>query len=152
MCGTCVKDSFGAQNLAFCGITRMLCDMTGRSGDPPSGHEGWTVDDSEFAARLALVRWKMRWNTKEAARQCDLPAASWASWEGGSMPRRYTDICHQIANATGADYLWLVTGSRATIPPHRPADQSRPRDNRPTTMSGSRGPRKSVVRPSPRAA
>jgi transcriptional regulator with XRE-family HTH domain len=72
------------------------------------------MDDSEFGARLALVRQRMRWNIKEAAKECGLPAASWASWENGAMPRKYTEVCEKVAERTGADYLWLMAGSRSS--------------------------------------
>lgn len=95
-------------------MSRMLCHMTAVQGEPLSTTEGtgWSVDDSEFGARLALVRQRMQWNIKEAARECGLPAASWASWEAGSSPRRYTEICQKIAARTGADFIWLIVGPR----------------------------------------
>lgn len=120
--------------------------MTAVQGEPLAANEGagWTVDDSEFGARLALVRQRMQWNIKEAARECDVPAASWGSWEAGSMPRRYAEVCDKISRRTGADYVWLMAGSssrgaRSTAIAHyfgpaiRTTDQpSRPRDNRPS--------------------
>lgn len=124
---------------------RMLCLMTAVQGEPLSANEGtgWTVNDAEFGARLALVRQRMQWNIKEAARECGVPAASWASWEAGGMPRRYTEVCDKISRRTGADYVWLVAGPQVTgprpqatarylDPPVRTTDRrSRPRDNRP---------------------
>ncbi|MDG4792192.1 hypothetical protein O7626_41045 [Micromonospora sp. WMMD1102] len=72
---------------------------------------GWTVDTSTFAARLALVRLRMGWNVKEAARECGLPAATWRLWEmEGTLPRRHIEVAKQIANRTGCDYLWLLVG------------------------------------------
>lgn len=73
---------------------------------------GWTVDDSTFGARLALIRVRMDWNLKEAARACGLPAASWRTWErDGAMPRRVVEVCKLISDSTGCNYLWLLTGS-----------------------------------------
>lgn len=130
----------------------MLCHMTAVQGEPLTVKEGrgWTVDDTDFGARLALVRQRMGWNIKEAARECGVPAASWASWEVGAMPRRYTDICTKIATRTGADYIWLVAGpSRlagrpsgevtqtivsANLP--HPAAVPRPNVPRPTVRTG----------------
>lgn len=127
---------------------RKLWHMTAVHGEPRPANleQGWTVDDSTFGARLALVRQRMQWNIKEAARECGIPAASWGSWEVGAMPRRYTETCRLIANATGASYMWLLDGrsgsSRETdlATTHRyltmaePAalHTSRPRDNRPS--------------------
>lgn len=79
---------------------------------PANVASGWTVDDSEFGARLALVRQQMKWNIKEAARECGIPAASWGTWENGAMPRRYTEMCRLIARRTGCDYAWLLDGPR----------------------------------------
>ena len=44
--------------------------------------QGWVADDSEFGARLALIRQRMAWgNVKEAALACGLPVESWRNWE-----------------------------------------------------------------------
>lgn len=101
-----------------------------------NGEPGWTVDDSEFAARLVLVRHRLRWNIKEAAQECDLSATQWAAWENGSMPRRYVETCQAIVRRTGVDYLWLLTGEhkaslppelRPVVDPHHPVNPQRPR-------------------------
>ncbi len=76
---------------------------------------GWTVDDSSFGARLALVRQKMDWNIKEAARECGVPGASWRTWErDGVSPRNKDEIAWTIAERTGCDYGWLLAGPRLT--------------------------------------
>lgn len=119
--------------------------MTAVQGEPLPAKEGqgWTVDDSTFGARLALVRQRMQWNIKQAATECGVPPASWASWEAGSLPRRYREICGLIADRTGADYLWILDGPQAGHrrraiahyfqPSVRTIDQrSRPHGNRPT--------------------
>lgn len=126
-------------------MSRKLCLMTAVHGEPTPanvGGGGWTVNDGEFGARLALVRQRMKWNIKEAATECGLPAASWASWEAGSMPRRYAEVCEKIAQRTGADFLWLMAGPGRVPRPQaireysQVADRldqlSRPRDNRPS--------------------
>ena len=72
---------------------------------------GWTVDDSTFGVRLALVRVRMDWNLKEAAKECGLPAASWRTWErDGVAPRRIVETSQLISNRTGCDFMWLLTG------------------------------------------
>lgn len=72
---------------------------------------GWTMDDSTFGARLALVRLKMDWNVKQAARECGQAAATWRSWEmDGVEPRRLREVCRAIATRTGCSYLWLLDG------------------------------------------
>ncbi len=132
--------------IAICAICRKLCLMTAVHGEPrPAnlGSSGWTVDDSEFGARLALVRQRMGWNIKEAARECGIPAASWGTWENGAMPRRYTEMCRLIADRTGCDYGWLVLGPQvakdvrnthgyATVTDRPAGHIDRPRDNRPS--------------------
>ena len=73
--------------------------------------QGWTVDDSTFGARLALVRQRMDWNIKEAARECGLAPASWKNWERNlSEPRRLLETCLLISGRTGCDRTWLVFG------------------------------------------
>lgn len=121
--------------------------MTAVHGEPRPRNleQGWTVDDSTFGARLALVRQRMQWNIKEAARECGIPAASWGTWENGAMPRRYTEMCRLIADRTGCDYGWLVLGPQAAgagltaryLPVAvRPIETPQPRDNRPNGRPG----------------
>jgi hypothetical protein len=126
---TCVKDMFpfecqiSALSLEICALPRKLCAMTAVQGEPPPanvGH-GWTVDDATFGARLALVRQRMQWNIKEAARECGIPAASWGTWEGGAMPRRYTEMCRLISERTGCDHAWLLDGPRVKVRASSPA-------------------------------
>lgn len=79
--------------------------------DTPRTGTGWTVDDSTFGARLALIRQHEKWNIKEAAMICGLPPASWANWERGDMfPRRMVETCKLIATRSGCDFYWLLTG------------------------------------------
>jgi transcriptional regulator with XRE-family HTH domain len=72
--------------------------------------EAWIPSGQDFGSRLALVRHKMGWNVKEAARECGLPAATWHDWEAGSSPRNLVTISMAIATRTNADFLWLVHG------------------------------------------
>jgi transcriptional regulator with XRE-family HTH domain len=105
-----------------------------------TSQRGWTVDDSTFGARLALVRQRMDWNIKEAAEACGVPVASWRSWErAGAEPRRYMEKARMIATRTGCDLVWLVglddTKGETTVRTLPPAD--RPRDNRPASRPGT---------------
>lgn len=123
--------------------------------------QGWVADDSTFGARLALIRQRMHWgNVKEAAVACGLPVESWRSWErDGRVPQRLVEIASIIADRTGCDYGWLLTGprlrgeavgARSTHGFHSVAlveaiHMPRPPDNRPpgrpgpaTTIGGSR--------------
>mgnify|MGYP000856799055 CR=1 FL=1 len=76
-----------------------------------STNQQWIPGVDTFAARLALVRHRMGWNIKEAARECGVGAATWRDWEtAGAMPRNLVTIAMTIATRTGCDYLWLVHG------------------------------------------
>jgi transcriptional regulator with XRE-family HTH domain len=80
---------------------------------------GWVPVDS-FGSRLALVRQHMGWNLKEAAEMCGIAPESWRRWErDGRSPTRYLEVVRTIAEATGADYDWLLDGRR--FPPPRSA-------------------------------
>lgn len=87
--------------------------------DGPSDARGWTADDSTFGARLALIRQHKKWgNVKEAATACGIPPETWRTWERDNVPpRNYTDVCQRIAEATGADYYWLLGGTKPAPPP-----------------------------------
>lgn len=78
----------------------------------------WVPTVDTFGSRLALVRHRLGWNVKEAARECGVPAASWRSWEmDGGEPRNRVTIGKAIATRTGCDYLWLVHGpDRGELP------------------------------------
>ena len=101
---------------------------------------GWTVDDSTFGARLALVRQKMDWNIKEAARECGLPGASWRTWErDGVQPRDKDEIAWRIAERTGCDYGWLLGGPRlTTYAANRPATGPQANSRYPRGAEGTR--------------
>lgn len=71
----------------------------------------WKPSDSEFGTRLAMVRQQMGWNAKEAALACDLPPQSWRNWEAGRSPQDYATVTRQIAERTGVDLHWLMTGA-----------------------------------------
>jgi hypothetical protein len=95
--------------------TRYDVPMTAVHGEDrtATGAGGWVVSDDTFAARLALVRLRMDWNVKEAAREVGVPAASWRAWErDGAMPRRQVEIAGLIAERTGCDFMWLLAGRR----------------------------------------
>lgn len=85
--------------------------------------------DDSFGARLALVRWKMSWNMKEAALACGLPQQSWRQWEViGSRPRNYAEVAAAISQATGVDDYWLMTGHSMTRPNGPDGGKSQPKD------------------------
>lgn len=135
----------------------MSTDVVGTARDEtPKTPAAWIPDDSDLGARLALVRWRMSWNVKEAAAACGVPAASWRLWElGGAQPRNLMTVAGKIAARTGVDLGWLVGGSvlrsRAVIgqgptvrydPPTERPGTRHPVDNRP-------GTRKPTGRPDP---
>src|SRR5687768_8225624 len=76
----------------------------------PAEDTPWVPDDSTFGARLALVRWRLGWNVKEAADICGINDQSWRNWEGGGHPRDYIATCEKIATTTNCSMMWLVGG------------------------------------------
>lgn len=71
----------------------------------------WVPNTSTFGSRLALLRQHMGWNLKEAALTCGLPQGSWREWElKGRDPRGIQAIVEKIAERTGVDDYWLLTG------------------------------------------
>lgn len=71
----------------------------------------WKPDTSAFGARLALIRWQLNYNQKEAALVCGVPPASWRAWEvDGSMPRDLVAVASQVAERTGCNRMWLMVG------------------------------------------
>lgn len=87
------------------------------------GDYRWVPRGDSFAARLAMIRHAMGWNIKEAALACGFPPGSWREWElRGRDPRGLANIAEQIAERTGADEYWLMTGK---LPPDpRPGQPS----------------------------
>jgi excisionase family DNA binding protein len=70
---------------------------------------GWVPDGQTFGARLALVRYTMGWNLKEAALACGFSATTWRGWElSGHVPRDFMDKAHGIARTAGCDVQWLI--------------------------------------------
>lgn len=80
---------------------------------PLPQRRGWVPDDSDFGARLALVRQHLGGlNITKAAAICGVNPESWRTWEAGkTKPRDLTDIAGKIARATGVDYVWMMLGS-----------------------------------------
>ena len=89
--------------------------------------ETWIPRTDDFGARLALVRWKMGWNLKEAALACGLSPQSWREWEmQGRAPRNQVEVSEKISERTGVDDYWILTGrdpgGRPDGPNARPSD------------------------------
>lgn len=77
----------------------------------PTIDESWIPSTDTFGARLALIRWRMGWNQKEAALACGLSQASWRGWElSGRGPRDLADVASKISMRTGVDEYWILTG------------------------------------------
>lgn len=82
----------------------------------------WIPDTSNLGARLALVRWRMGWNLKEAERECNLSQNTWAGYESGREPRRFLEVVNRIVLRTGVDRVWLMTGEGSPEPDLMPLD------------------------------
>lgn len=73
----------------------------------------WTPPNT-FGVRLATVRNVMKWNIKEAALACNVPAASWREWElFGRKPHDYQEVCERISHRTDCDLFWLMSGKES---------------------------------------
>jgi hypothetical protein len=100
--------------LDWCVIAGNLWRMTTQTaGTQPRNGDGepapWIPDDTSFGARLALVRWRMQWNMKEAAAACGISAATWRLWEvEGALPRDIVGTGRKIARKSGCDLGWLI--------------------------------------------
>jgi transcriptional regulator with XRE-family HTH domain len=71
----------------------------------------WIPSVDTFSERLVLVRHRMGWNLKEAALACGISPQSWREWElEHREPRRYQEACARIADRTGCNRVWLMTG------------------------------------------
>lgn len=103
-----------ARKLAVCVIVGTLSGMTTQTvGTPTANDDGevstWIPDDRSFGARLALVRWRMQWNMKEAAAECGVSPATWRLWEiEGALPRDMVGTGRKIARRTKCDLGWLI--------------------------------------------
>ena len=87
----------------------------------PTPEESWIPSTDTFGARLALVRWRMGWNQKEAALACGLSQASWRGWElDGRGPRDLADVAARISARTGVDDYWILTGKSHGVHPTGP--------------------------------
>lgn len=107
----------------------------------------WIPDGGQFSSRLALLRHAMGWNAKEAALACTIAPQSWREWEDGRMPRDYAGSCRKIAERTGCDEVWLMTGFQkpdvpVLLPRTNDADQDGDQvSERSSVRSGQEAPR-----------
>jgi hypothetical protein len=70
---------------------------------------GWIPETATFDARLALIRWRMRWNIREAATACGVAEATWRGWElDRKQPHDLMTRAQQISDASGCDLNWLL--------------------------------------------
>lgn len=80
-----------------------------------------------FGARLALIRWQMSWNAKEAALACNLSPQSWREWElSGRRPHNFVEVAEKIAQRTGIDDYWIMTGKEKSPSGGGPEGQDAP--------------------------
>lgn len=80
-------------------------------------HGKFVPRTNTFGARLALIRWQMGWNMKEAALACGFSQQSWRGWElQGHDPRGFADVAERIAERTGVDEYWILTGKEPAAP------------------------------------
>jgi transcriptional regulator with XRE-family HTH domain len=97
----------------------------------------WVPDTSSLGARLALVRQRQRWNMKEAAVLCGFNQNAWRDWElDGRRPRALQEVCERIAEESGVDVIWLMSGRTQSPPP--PAPMVTPRQPQQTSKPSSK--------------
>jgi len=82
----------------------MSMDMAEYQEDSPK------LPQDTFAARLVLIRHEMRLTVDEISVRCEVPSATWSTWERGTKPRDLADVCRKIAVGTGYDPNWLIWG------------------------------------------
>lgn len=78
----------------------------------------WIPDTSTFGARLALIRWRMGWNIREAERECNITQNLWGGWEDGKEPRNLIEVVNRIVLRTQVNKVWLLTGEGSPEPRH----------------------------------
>lgn len=118
-------------------MSGILCLMTASVGEVATQTQSWIPNDETFGARLALVRWRMSWNMKEAALAVGVPAASWRLWEvENAQPRNLVEIAERVSNRTGVDFDWLLRGQRI------PGRQGRQTTDRILAVAGQPRPRR----------
>ena len=77
-----------------------------------SNQKSWIPSLETFASRIAMVRHLEGWNVKNASLACGFPPANWRQWEKeGRLPRDVVSVARQIADRTGADAIWIMTGT-----------------------------------------
>jgi transcriptional regulator with XRE-family HTH domain len=77
-----------------------------------------------------MIRQHYGWNVKQAATACGITVASWRDWEHGRSPRDWQSRAAQIAERSGCDFVWLLTGRRPISPwNHDDAGQPSPFDD-----------------------
>ncbi|WP_354187842.1 helix-turn-helix transcriptional regulator [Arthrobacter sp. UYCu712] len=86
-------------------------------------HESFVPRTNSFGARLALIRWQMGWNMKEAALACGFSQQSWRGWElQGHDPRGFAEVAERISERTGIDEYWILTGKEQSAGPGGPGE------------------------------
>lgn len=82
----------------------------------------WVPSDDTFGMRISMVRHRMDWNSKEAAIACGFSPGAWREWEVFErQPRNLVEVAERIAERTGVDHYWLLTGRSQGDHPTAPA-------------------------------
>lgn len=91
----------------------------------------WIPRADDFASRLVLIRHEMGWNLKEAAIACGIRAQSWREWElKHRKPQDYEAVCQKIAQRSGCNLVWLMTGYEPPSPDGGGSESPLPGSNR----------------------
>jgi len=60
--------------------------------------------------RLLLLRHELGLTVDDISALCDVPSATWSTWERGTRPRDLAAVVSRIADRTGYDRDWLMWG------------------------------------------
>jgi transcriptional regulator with XRE-family HTH domain len=82
-----------------------------------------------FGERLRVMRLARDLSVEAAAERCDLPTATWRTWEKGAKPRDMAHVVEKIHGAMKVDRDWLMwgitpDGGGSVVGPSTPAEEA----------------------------
>ncbi len=115
--GRCVRRWSMTRQHCLCSVLRFMHDLCNLMFMSIQMQGKFVPRTNSFGARLALIRWQMGWNMKEAALACGFSQQSWRGWElQGHDPRGFASVAERIAERTGVDEYWILTGKAPDDP------------------------------------
>lgn len=74
----------------------------------------WVPPDT-FAHRLRALRHELGLTVDQIARECDVNAKTWSTWENGRKPQDMASVVQKIQAGTGVDRDWLLWGGTQNL-------------------------------------